>query len=91
MKQDVTVEGIPTNMNVNHNHNVVFEIQISEATAGRIKDIAITVFTIAATTAIAKSLAGTANRMLLDQNHSRLEIARQIAADKSYYELWGKK
>jgi hypothetical protein len=76
MKQDVTVEGIPTNMNVNHNHNVVFEVQISEATAGRIKDIAITVFTIAATTAIAKSMAGTANRIIID---------------REYVKLWGKK
>lgn len=70
MKQDVTVDGIPTH--IQHDHNVVLEIKIDEETAIQIKNIAITVFTIAATTAIAKSLGLTANRILLEREYHKL-------------------
>lgn len=72
------IDGIPANIDVkaDHNHHVVLEVQISQQTADRIKDIAVTVLTVMATTAIAKSMVGTANRIILD---------------REYYKIWSKK
>lgn len=85
------IEGIPNNINATHDHNVVLEIEISQETADRIKDIAVTILFTATAMAISKSLVGTANRLVLSRDSHRLDIIRQAAYDKSYFEQWGKK
>lgn len=68
------VEGIPAKVDINadHDHHVVIEVQLSRATADNIKDVAVTILTVMATTAIAKSIVGTANRILLEQQYHKI-------------------
>ena len=87
------VEGIPAKLDVDvkHTHVVALKVEIDEETADRIKDIAVTILFTATAMAISKSLVGTANRLVLSRDSHRLDIIRQAAYDKSYFEQWGKK